>query len=156
MTRNGLSRRAFGLLTAAALALLAAGLSRPAIADRAEMQVFKSPYCGCCAEWVDHMRTAGFSVRVTNMEDMTPAKAHFGIAPDLQSCHTAVVGGYVIEGHVPAGDVQRLLSERPQASGLSVPGMPAGSPGMEQGERRDPYAVILFDQKGARSVYARY
>jgi hypothetical protein len=127
-----------------------------AVADEVKMRVFKSSYCGCCAAWIDHLREAGFSVEVTNLEDMTPAKMHFGIADDLQSCHTAVVDGYVIEGHVPADDVKRLLAEWPEAAGLSVPGMPIGSPGMEQGDRTEPYDVVLFDRKGGRLVFSHH
>lgn len=153
---NAVSRRMFAVFAAIGIALLSAGLPRLAGADQVRMQVFKSPYCGCCAAWVDHIRDAGFSVEVTNVENMTPAKTRFGIADDLLSCHTAVVDGYVIEGHLPADDVRRLLAERPDAAGLSVPGMPVGSPGMEHGNRRDPYDVVLFDRDGKRSVFTRY
>jgi len=153
--KNGLLRRCLAMLAIASIALLAAGMPRIAAANGPEMQVFKTPWCGCCAEWVDHMRSAGFSVQVTDLEDMTPAKAHFGVADDLQACHTAVVDGYVVEGHVPAPDVLRLLSERPRATGVAVPGMPAGSPGMEQGNRKDRYDVILFSSD-SRSIYSRY
>ncbi|MCA8928979.1 MAG: DUF411 domain-containing protein [Alphaproteobacteria bacterium] len=135
---------------------MALGAPHAAAAAGAEMHVFKSPWCGCCTKWVDHMRAAGFAVQVTPMEDLSPAKTHFGVAPDLEACHTAVVDGYVIEGHVPAADVQRLLSERPKAAGLAVPGMPAGSPGMEQGGASDPYTVVLFDRAGGRTAYATY
>lgn len=154
MMRDGLSRRLFAALLAAGVAALSTGLPGAAAAEQ-RMQVFKSPWCGCCVEWVKHMRAAGFQVHVTELEDLSPVKAQLGVAPDLQSCHTAVVDGYVIEGHVPASDVARLLAERPRAAGLSVPGMPVGSPGMEQGNRQDPYAVILFGES-QRSVYARY
>ncbi len=153
--KNGLTRRAFAVLTAAGISALAAGAPGTAAAGGPEMHVYKSPYCGCCAAWIDHMREAGFTVKVTDLENVAPAKAHFGIAGDLQSCHTAVVDGYVIEGHVPAPDVKRLLAERPQATGLSVPGMPIGSPGMEQGDRQEPYEVVLFGSDG-RSIYAQH
>jgi hypothetical protein len=156
MKPNAFSRRMFAVFAVAGIAMSSAGLPGMAIADEVTMRVFKSPYCGCCAAWVDHMREAGFRVEVTNLEDMTPAKAHFGIADDLQSCHTAQVDGYVIEGHVPADDVNRLLAERPEAAGLSVPGMPIGSPGMEQGDRSEPYDVVLFDRKGGRSVFSHH
>lgn len=156
MKSNAFSRRMFAVFAVAGIALLSSGLPSLAIADEVTMRVFKSPYCGCCAAWVDHMREAGFSVEVTNLEDMTPAKTHFGISDDLQSCHTAVVDGYVIEGHVPADDVKRLLAERPEAAGLSVPGMPIGSPGMEQGDRTEPYDVVLFDRKGGRLVFSNH
>ncbi|WP_206419955.1 DUF411 domain-containing protein [Minwuia thermotolerans] len=101
------------------------------------------------------MRRHGFDVKVIEMEDLEPAKRMFGVDHDLASCHTAGVGGYVIEGHVPAREVKRLLEEKPAARGLAVPGMPVGSPGMEQGGGNDPYSVILFTGE-SREVYARY
>jgi hypothetical protein len=101
------------------------------------------------------MRNAGFKVNVTDLEDLDPIKAKFGVARDLQSCHTGIIENYVIEGHVPAGDVSRLLLERPAAIGLAVPGMPIGSPGMEQGGRKDPYQVVLFSAT-ERRVFARH
>lgn len=124
-------------------------------AQAAEMTVYKSPWCGCCGAWVEHLQANGFSVAVKEQEDLDPVKRAFGVPEPLQSCHTAVIEGYVIEGHVPAADVRRLLAERPQARGLAVPGMPVGSPGMEQGGRRDRYEVILFGD-GAPRVYSRY
>jgi len=119
------------------------------------MTVYKSPYCGCCGAWIDHVKASGIRVKVTNMEDVTPVKRHYGIAPELHSCHTAVVGPYVIEGHVPAEDIMRLILNAPEAKGLAVPGMPIGSPGMEQGSTREPYRVFLFGNKGV-SVFSRY
>ena len=101
------------------------------------------------------MRNAGFRVVVTDIADLRPIKNKFGIVPELRACHTAVIDGYVIEGHVPATEVVRLLKDRPNAIGLAVPGMPIGSPGMEQGSRRDPFQVILFSST-SRSVFAAY
>jgi len=124
-------------------------------ARAAEMTVYKSPWCGCCGAWVDHLRANGFSVAVEEREDLGPVKRGFGVPEPLHSCHTAVVEGYVIEGHVPAADILRLLAERPQARGLAVPGMPVSAPGMEQGAEQDPYEVILFGG-GAPRVYARH
>lgn len=119
------------------------------------LHVFRSPSCGCCGAWIEHMRRAGFAVTNTEIDDLDPVKARLGVPEDLQSCHTATIGGYVVEGHVPAGDVKRLLTERPKAIGIAVPGMPVGSPGMEQGSRHEPYRVILFG--GAqRTIFARY
>lgn len=117
--------------------------------------VHKTPWCGCCTAWVDHMREAGFAVRVTEMEDLEPLKARHGVTAELASCHTALIGGYVVEGHVPAADVARLLKERPEATGLAVPGMPVGSPGMEMGNEQDPYEVVLFGP-GTRETFSRY
>jgi hypothetical protein len=119
------------------------------------MQVYRSPTCGCCGLWVDHVKAAGFDPVVHQMDDVSPVKARGGVPADLQSCHTALIGGYVIEGHVPADIVQRLLTEKPNIAGLAVPGMPVGSPGMEQGARVDPYQVIAFTKDGKRSVYAK-
>jgi len=119
--------------------------------------VYKSPYCGCCKHWVDHMRRAGFTVRVIEREDVTPDKVRLGVPPRLGSCHTATVNGYTIEGHVPAQVVRRLLSEKPKATGIAVPGMPAGSPGMEvPGGHKDRYDVILFGADGKQAIYSRH
>ena len=127
----------------------------PASTAEADVVVYKSPSCGCCGGWVDHMRANGFTVAVKERDDLTPVKARLGVPDSLQSCHTAEVGGYVVEGHVPAADIRRLLTERPRARGLAVPGMPAGSPGMGDGGHREAYQVILFGD-GGHSVYARY
>ena len=136
----------------APLALLAC--AQAAVAQT--IQVAKSAYCGCCNQWVEHLRRAGFQIRIVETEDLTPIARQLGVPDNLRSCHTAVVGGYVIEGHVPAADIRRLLAQRPAATGLAVPGMPIGSPGMEQGNQRQPYQVILFDGRGRRSVFARH
>lgn len=126
---------------------------RPAKAD--DVIVYKSPTCGCCNEWVDHLRENGFKVAVYDQRNMDPIKRHKGVPRRLQSCHTAQVGEYIIEGHVPADDIARLLRERPSFKGLTVPGMPMGSPGME-GPRNDPYEVLTFQPDGKTSVFARH
>ncbi|MEP2828186.1 DUF411 domain-containing protein [Parvibaculum sp.] len=151
MTR--ITRRSFVLSSFAAAALVVTGL--PAYAASEILEVYKTPWCGCCTAWVDHMREAGFAVRVTEMEDLTPLKARHGVSAELASCHTALIGGYVVEGHVPASDVARLLKERPEATGLAVPGMPVGSPGMEMGDERDSYEVVLFGPAGSEA-FSRY
>lgn len=121
------------------------------------MSVFKTPTCGCCAKWVDHMRQNGFNVHVTDLNDLTSIKAKHGVPARLQSCHTGVVNGYVVEGHVPAADVKRVLKDKPAVVGLTVPGMPAGSPGMEvPGITPPPYNVLAFDKAGATKVYATH
>ena len=120
------------------------------------IEVVKSPYCGCCNHWVEYLRHEGFEVRVVEAEDVTPAARQLGVPDDLRSCHTASVDGYAVEGHVPADDIRRLLAERPDAAGIAVPGMPIGSPGMEQGDRRDAYETILFGRDGRRQVFARH
>ncbi len=118
------------------------------------MTVYKDPNCGCCTEWVSHVRKAGFVVTVRDTADMSSVKASFGVPSALESCHTARVGAYAIEGHVPADLIQKLLREQPVARGLAVPGMPMGSPGMEQGSQKDAYDVVLFDKAGKTRVYA--
>ena len=126
-----------------------------AAAGATAVTVYKSPTCGCCKNWVAHMRANGFSVKAVDVADVTSYKLANGISPALASCHTALVDGYVIEGHVPAQDIKRLLRERPKIVGLAAPGMPSGSPGMEQGYK-DPYDVVSFDKSGRVSVYARH
>ena len=116
--------------------------------------VYKSPTCGCCGKWVKHMEDAGFSVDVENRGDLTPTKAELGVPGRMQSCHTAKVGDYIVEGHVPADLVKRMLDEQPDIKGLAVPGMPMGSPGME-GPRKDPYNVIAIGNDGSARVYAQ-
>lgn len=120
-----------------------------ASADAGELTVtvYKQPTCGCCGDWVDLMREAGFQVDVVDMdlEALARVKAEAGVSGALQSCHTAKIGDYVFEGHVPIETIQRFLAEQPDVQGLAVPGMPVGSPGMELGDRVDPYDVIAFD-----------
>lgn len=118
--------------------------------------VHKSPTCGCCQKWIDHMSAAGFEVDVINTENMAGVKKRLGIAPQYGSCHTAQVGGYAIEGHVPAADIKRLLSEKPAGIGLAVPGMPLGSPGMEVGGQKQPYDTLLLKPNHAPSVWAKH
>ena len=138
---------------------LAAGLSVSLVSplqarSLATLDVFKDPNCGCCVGWVDHLRRQGFAVRATNTSDMTSIKKRLGVPEPLASCHTAQLGSYVIEGHVPAHAIKRLLAERPEALGLAVPGMPIGSPGMEGGIP-ETYDVILFGANG-QSRFGRY
>lgn len=120
------------------------------------VEVFKSPHCGCCGAWVDHMKAAGFQVKVSLVDDPAVARKRARMPDRFGSCHTAFVGGYALEGHVPAEDVKRLLQRKPAVVGLAVPGMPAGSPGMEMGPRRDPYDVLLIDLRGNASVFASH
>ncbi len=120
------------------------------------VEVYKSPTCGCCKDWVTHMRENGFEVKVHNTQDVTPYKRQMGVPQQLNSCHTAVVDGYVVEGHVPAADIKRMLSERPPIKGISAPGMPVGSPGMEMGDRKAPYSVVTFDDRGEMTIFSRH
>ena len=117
--------------------------------------VYRSPTCGCCKLWSEHMEAAGFEMDDRVTEEIGAVKRRYGVRAELESCHTAVVDGYVIEGHVPAPDVRRLLAERPEIRGLAAPGMPMGSPGMEMAERHDPYAVIAFSAEGY-SIFAEH
>ena len=122
--------------------------------DAPTVTVFKSPTCGCCSMWVEHMESAGFTVDARDRDDMAAVKDSLGLPSDLASCHTAVVDGYVVEGHVPAQYVVQLLDERPEMLGLTVPGMPIGSPGMEVGDRVDPYDVLAVTTDGEAAVFA--
>ena len=119
------------------------------------MTVYKTPTCGCCAKWVDHMKAAGFKVQVQDMDDLTEIKQASGVPIPIRTCHTAVVGNYVVEGHVPADLVKKMRNEKPKMAGIAVPGMPIGSPGMESGSEKQPHDVILFDKTGKTSVYAK-
>ena len=119
--------------------------------------VYKSPTCGCCSGWVEHMEEEGFVVEAIDTNDLATVKAETGVPSQLQSCHTAIVDSYVIEGHVPAEDIAQLLTERPDVVGLAVPGMPVGSPGMEvEGNAGQPFEVIAFDQSGNLKVFASH
>ena len=155
-----LSRREW-LAAAGAAVLTLAGrrvLAGEATVAPTPITIYKSPTCGCCAKWVDHMRAAGFATTVRDTPDMDPVKRREGVPKDLESCHTALVGAYVVEGHVPAADVLRLLRERPAGvRGVAAPGMPAGSPGMEMGGQVDRYEVIAFHRDGkTRRVFAQH
>ena len=145
------------LLGAVALGL-GLGLSGLARAARPTVDVWKDPNCGCCQDWIAHLEQAGFAVQVHPTGNQA-ARQRLGLPERYASCHTAQIGGYVIEGHVPARDIQRLLREQPKALGLAAPGMPVGSPGMDgpaYGGRRDPYAVLLVLRDGSSRVFARY
>lgn len=127
-------------------------------ATKPTVEVWKSPTCGCCKDWVSHMQSSGFSVTVHEVDDATKSalRQRLGLADKFGSCHTATVDGYVVEGHVPASDVKRLLKERPSAVGLAAPGMPIGSPGMDgpvYGGRKDAYAVLLVQKDGSSRVF---
>lgn len=149
-----------------AAAVLAASASTWAFVARAgggaadqalpAVTTYKDPNCGCCTLWVRHMQSAGFDVTVQETSDMAAVHARFGVAPHLQGCHTSVIGDYVVEGHVPADDIKRLLVEKPSVRGIAVPGMPLGSPGMEQGGVAHAYSTLAFDEQGRTEVFARH
>ena len=141
-------------IAGAAVLMLAGSVGISAQGRQATVEVYKSPTCGCCSKWADHLRSHGFQVRVTDTETVDQLKTKYGVPRQARSCHTALVGGYVIEGHVPAADVQRLLKDRPAVVGIAVPGMPIGSPGMEGGSK-EAYEVLTFDATGKTTVFAR-
>ncbi|MBX7496243.1 DUF411 domain-containing protein [Qipengyuania sp. 6B39] len=125
-------------------------------ASASTIDVVKTPWCGCCSAWIERMQAAGFTLSVRDVEDTTPIAEAAGVPANLRSCHTATVEGYAIEGHVPAEDIRRLLEERPDAVGLSVPGMPIGSPGMEAKGRSDTYQTVLIMRDGKHKVWATH
>jgi hypothetical protein len=141
--------------TAPTAALEDTGQGTPAPVGAPSIVVYKSPTCSCCTSWNEHLEAHGFSVTVEHVDDLTAVKDRHGVPATARSCHTAIVDGYVVEGHVPAAEIRRLLAERPAIVGLAVAGMPAGSPGMEGGAAQ-PYDVLSFDASGATSVFAQY
>jgi hypothetical protein len=164
MSESSFDRRGFlraGFVATAAVLGARELLAQQGRATQAlpSMTIYKSASCGCCKLWVDHARSSGFTVREVNTEDLSSVKREMGIPARLASCHTVVVGSYVVEGHVPADDVKKLLRERPAGvRGLAVPGMPIGSPGMEQGPASgyERYDVMAFTAAGATSVFTTH
>jgi hypothetical protein len=136
-------------------ALLAAGLVSNVQAAQA-ITVYKTPTCGCCKKWVSYLELHGYQVKTRDMQDLGFIKTMSGVGQPYASCHTAVIDGYVVEGHVPVADIERLLRERPPVIGISAPGMPVGSPGMEQGDRRDSYAVVTLEKDGTAKVFSEH
>lgn len=139
-------------------AVLGQPLRALARSDKNQITVWKDPNCGCCKDWIKHLEASGFQVQVHDTGN-TAARTRLGVPEKLGSCHTALVGGYAVEGHVPAREIRRLLKERPQAIGLAVPGMPVGTPGMDgpvYGGRKDPYDVLLIRRDGSAPVYQSY
>jgi hypothetical protein len=151
LTRNSVL---FGLTTVAA-AVGAANVFAGPQSPTPVMIVYKTPTCGCCTAWVDHVKQAGFRVVVHDTVDVQPVKDRWGVPAALGSCHTARVGRYIVEGHVPASDIQRMLKEKPAFAGIAAPGMPMGSPGMES-PRPEPYDVVSFEKQGKTAIYARH
>lgn len=145
------------LMTAGLWAFTATPDHAVVLEEGLEMVVYQSPTCGCCTAWVDHVREAGIEVDVQLRDwgELNRIMAEHGVTPEIQSCHLGVIGGYAVVGHVPADVVRKLLAERPDVAGLAVPGMPIGSPGMEQGDRKDAYDVLTFTADGRTRVYER-
>ncbi|QIT56631.1 DUF411 domain-containing protein [Aquisalimonas sp. 2447] len=160
-------RKGWMLAGAAALVVVAAGAAwaiagggnaTPAATDSDTVKVYKTPQCGCCTAWEDYLRDEGFNVDAEDVDqrELNSIKQEAGLTRELASCHTAFVGGYVVEGHVPAADIRRLLEERPDVDGIAVPGMPVGSPGMEMGDRKDPYDVVTFADGERVGTFSSY
>lgn len=144
------------LVAAVALGGAFAAASSDAAQTLPAVTVYKDPNCGCCSLWVRHMEQAGFAVTAIETSNMPAQRAKLGVPQHVQSCHTSVVDGFVVEGHVPADDVKQLLKARPRVKGIAVPGMPIGSPGMEQGSVRHAYSVLTFDETGRTTVFAQH
>ncbi len=156
LSRAGLSRA--GLIRAGLVAALSAVsllLGTAPDAGETEVMVYKTPTCGCCSKWMDHLEANGFEVKSKDLKNLSSVKRMNGVPTQLSSCHTAIVGGYFVEGHVPAEDVKRLLEERPDVAGIAVPRMPEGSPGME-GPNPEPYSVLAVKKDGSVEVFARH
>jgi len=150
-----LSTSLFGQKLSPAAKTVQANQSAPALSVNS-VTVFRSPNCSCCGLWMEHLEAAGFVVQDTVTEDLAAVKQQHMIPDDLATCHTALVGNYLIEGHVPAADIQRLLAEQPDIAGLAVPGMPIGSPGMESGDYVEAYTVFAFAEDGSTTAFAQY
>lgn len=144
-------RTILGLILAA---IPASACAKPARAT--DLQVYKSPHCGCCGAWVEHVKASGLKVTVFETELGPDIQDKLRVPTNVRSCHTAEVDGYFVEGHVPAPDIRKLLRERPKARGIAVPGMPIGSPGMEQGDRRDAYDTLLVAEDGSTRVFVSH
>lgn len=138
------------------LAIAAGALVLGSAANAAALTVYKSASCGCCGKWVEHVQKHGFTVNVVNVDDMRAVKAKAGISDEHASCHTSMVGGYVVEGHVPAADIKKLLAQKPKAKGIAVAGMPMGAPGMEHGDHRQPYQTVLLKADGSTAVFNQH
>jgi hypothetical protein len=136
---------------------VAATLLLPRFSQAQEIvKAYRNLGCGCCEKWADLMKTAGFSITMEDDDNLSGRKAALGVPEKLAGCHTALIGRYVFEGHVPPADIVQFLSEKPDALGLSVPGMPVGSPGMEAGDQKDAYDVLLMKKDGSSSIYKSY
>ncbi|MDO9599285.1 MAG: DUF411 domain-containing protein [Azoarcus sp.] len=144
------------VLTALVATLVGAAAMAPAFATGDELTMYKDPNCGCCGKWAEHMRANGFKVKEISTPKMGEIKREAGVPQALGSCHTARVGGYIVEGHVPAADVKRMLADKPKIIGISAPGMPQGSPGMEGPYPADRYDVVSFDRDGATKVFSSH
>jgi hypothetical protein len=155
MTNNSIFRRLFSWIAIALTIFLATTTSVKA-ANLPDAIMYRDPACTCCGNWMKHMQSQGFKVKNVPTADMIAFKQKQGITDELASCHTAIIDGYAIEGHVPSDDIKRLLAEKPDVKGIAVPGMPVGTPGMEMGNKKDSYAVVSFDKQGQTKVFKQY
>jgi hypothetical protein len=135
--------------------LIPFGLAGPTLA-KGVISAYRNPGCGCCEKWAEQLEAAGFEVNMRDDPDLASRRSATGVPDDLAGCHTAVMGDYVIEGHVPLAEIEKLITEKPAIRGIAVPGMPTGSPGMEMGESRDAYDVVAFAADGTRNIFAKY
>jgi hypothetical protein len=143
-------------LTLGIVLALGANVWIAAQATRPQMTVYKSATCGCCSKWVEHMQANGFDVKAVDVDDIDKVKRERGVPADATSCHTAIVNGYIVEGHVPADAVLKVLKEKPAIAGIAVPGMPMGSPGMEiPGGQKEAFNIVAFDKAGKTSIYQK-
>jgi hypothetical protein len=149
------NRTRLATVTAALAAAFAVAATAPRAQQAPSVMVYKTATCGCCSKWVDHMRAQGFQVKTEDVDNISRVKETHGVPSAIGSCHTSLVGGYVIEGHVPGDAVHRLLREKPKVTGIAVPGMPAGSPGMEVPGRKDAYNILTFDKSGQTAVFEK-
>jgi hypothetical protein len=151
-------RKTFALGAALFALTLTTGAATPSndgAPKQTKITVYKDPSCGCCKNWIEHLKKHGYAVDAKDTPAMAEVKRTLGVPDALTACHTAVVNGYLIEGHVPAADIARLLKEKPKVAGLAVPGMPMGSPGME-GPQQQHYQVLSFDKNGKTKIFASY
>jgi hypothetical protein len=157
MIPNTLASKRIVLYLAVAAALAWAGnVWLAAQTPKPQMTVYKSPTCGCCSKWIEHMQANGFAVKAIDVDDIDKVKRDRGVPPSAASCHTGLVNGYVVEGHVPADAVLKMLKDKPAIAGLAVPGMPIGTPGMEMPNgQKDPYIIVSFDKTGKTAVYSK-
>ncbi len=143
------------LVAIASIVLLATATEAQA-ANLPGATVYRDPACTCCGGWIEHLKAQGFSVKNVPTADMIAFKQEHGVTDELASCHTAIIDGYVVEGHVPGDDIKQLLAQKPNVSGIAVPGMPVGTPGMEMGNKKDSFAVVAFDEQGQTKVFKQY
>ncbi|WP_009634455.1 DUF411 domain-containing protein [Synechocystis sp. PCC 7509] len=152
---NKIKRLIISWIAIAFIVLLATTSSAQA-ANLPEAIMYRDPACTCCGSWMKHLQSQGFSVKNVPVADIFAFKHEQGVTDDLASCHTAIIDGYVVEGHVPGDDIKRLLAQKPDITGIAVPGMPVGTPGMEMGSKKDSYAVVSFDKQGQTKVFKQY